>query len=344
MAVYTTQWIYIGNLAEIDTVEGNSTNENDLIPIGLYDNTVISLETITVDDINNDGSIPDDDFGNQEPVSYTLGGVTHNTFLDGEATYYATVTYGDGTTANIIIELYQMQDGSTFVSRDDILDGAHIQSIEITSFHGDNYTGIGHLSDFGLNDTPDSEVMIVCFTAGTLIDTQVGQVAIEQLCAGDMVKTLDHGMQAIRWIGSTTVDAIGKNAPIWIEKGTLGNTRDLKVSPQHRILLCDWRADLLFGVPQVLSAATHLVNDDTIRRMEGGQVEYFHMMFDTHEIVFAEGCPTESFHPGAVGIGALGENARDEIFALFPQLRLNLASYGETSRMSLKAYEARAIL
>ena len=344
MATYSTQWIYIGNFSPLDTNEGNYTNEHDNIPIGNYDNSVMSLETITVNDTNNDGVIRDDDYGYPaEPISYTLGGVTHNTTLDAEATYNAVVTYGDGTTSNIIIELYQMQDGATFLSRDSILDGAHIQNIQITSFNGDGYTGIGHLVDFGLNDTPTSTVLIVCFARGTLIDTPAGPVAIETLKAGDPVRTLDHGTQEIRWIGSTTVPATGKLAPVVITKGALGNSRELLVSPQHRMLVSGWKAELLFGEPQVLAAATHLVNGDTIYRREGGEVEYFHMMFDTHEIVFAEGAPCESFHPGEMGLNALNTATREEIFTLFPELRTNPASYGPTTRTALKGFEARVI-
>jgi len=121
----------------------------------------------------------------------------------------------------------------------------------------------------------------------------------------------------------------------------LGNTRDLRVSPQHRMLLGGWQAQMLFGDDEVLVAAKHLVNDSTILRVEGGEVEYFHMLFDTHEIVFASGAPSESFHPGQIGWGALAEEARAEILELFPELASgDFAQYGASARRSLKAYEA----
>jgi hypothetical protein len=185
------------------------------------------------------------------------------------------------------------------------------------------------------------ERVVVCFAASTMIDTAEGEVAIENLQVGDLVRTADHDYQPIRWIGSSKVAATGSVAPILIKAGALGNTRDLKVSPQHRMLLGGWQAEMLFGDDEVLVAAKHLVNDSTILRVEGGEVEYFHMLFNTHEIVFAEGAPSESFHPGEIGWGALAEEARAEILALFPELASgDFAGYGTSARRTLKAYEA----
>jgi Ca2+-binding RTX toxin-like protein len=183
---------------------------------------------------------------------------------------------------------------------------------------------------------------VVCFTRGSRILTAEGEKAIEDLAAGDLVLTMDHGYQPIRWIGSSIVEGKGRFAPIVIEAGTLGNSRTLRVSPQHRMLLSGWQAELLFDEPEVLVAAKLLVNDHTIRAEEAAEVEYFHMLFDAHEIVYAEGAPSESFHPGHVGWGALAEAAREEILSLFPQLEdMDFTAYGPSARRSLTAPEAR---
>ncbi|OYU17762.1 MAG: hypothetical protein CFE34_14120 [Rhodobacteraceae bacterium PARR1] len=182
---------------------------------------------------------------------------------------------------------------------------------------------------------------VVCFTRGTRILTAEGERRIETLAPGDMVKTLDHGYQPIRWIGSMAVAAVGKLAPILIEAGVLGNHSPLRVSAQHRMLLSGWEAELLYDAAEVLVAAKMLVNDRTIRRDEGGMVEYFHILFDGHEVVFAEGAPSESFHPGQVGFGAMAEEARQEILSLFPALATDGPNaYGPSARRSLTAMEA----
>jgi len=183
---------------------------------------------------------------------------------------------------------------------------------------------------------------VVCFTAGTRIMTVSGERPIETLEPGDLVLTMDHGYQPIRWIGSTTVEAKGNLAPIVIEEGVLGNSRTLRVSPQHRMLLSGWQAELLYDTAEVLAPAKALINDQSIRREEGGTVEYFHMLFDVHEIVYAEGAPSESFHPGEQGWGALAEEARAEILQLFPMLEDgDFMAYGPSVRRSLKANEAK---
>ena len=196
------------------------------------------------------------------------------------------------------------------------------------------------------NTTPDYYLGSdpICFTRGTLIKTDQGEVAIEELAAGDMVLTMDHGYQPIRWIGSSKRAAKGDLAPILIRKGALGNDRDLRVSPQHRMLLQGWQAEMLFGEVEVLATAKSLLNDHSILRDEGGAVEYFHMLFDTHEIIYAEGCPSESFHPGKQGWKALDQATRDEILTLFPQLADgNFNDYGPAARVSLKHKEGKLL-
>lgn len=182
----------------------------------------------------------------------------------------------------------------------------------------------------------------ICLTRGTLIDTPEGPKFIETLSEGDLVHTLDDGPQPIRWIGSRRVEATGKLAPIRIKAGALGNFRDLTVSPNHRMMIRGPKAEMLFGERDVLVAAKHLVNDDTIRRVPGGTVDYFHMLFDSHQIIFAEGCPTESLYPGQEALGAVDPEARAEILTLFPDFEHG-PQQTELSRYELKAWEAQAL-
>ncbi|MFQ1699996.1 Hint domain-containing protein [Loktanella agnita] len=195
-------------------------------------------------------------------------------------------------------------------------------------------------------DTADPTALIdvPCFTAGTLILTPQGERRIEDLCANDLVVTMDHGDQPIRWIGSSPRRAVGPLAPIRICAGALGNTRDLFVSPQHRVLLRGGQAELLFGESEVLVPAKTLVNDRSITRVIGGEVVYYHMLFDRHQIVWSEGAPTESFHPGSVGWNAMDAATRNEILSIFPQLDGgNFENYGASARMSLKSHEAMTL-
>lgn len=183
-------------------------------------------------------------------------------------------------------------------------------------------------------------IVLLCFTRGTQILTDEGEKEVETLSPGDLIQTLDNGLQPVRWISKTKCQAKGKFAPICIKRGTLDNKRDLYVSPQHKMLLTGRQAEVLFGEEQVLASAVSLLNDITITRAEGGEVEYFHVLFDQHEIIYAEGSPTESFYPGETTLSQMDRNTYDELIELFPELEIGGAkAYGEPAKYCLKSYE-----
>ncbi|SMX38034.1 Hint domain-containing protein [Octadecabacter ascidiaceicola] len=206
-----------------------------------------------------------------------------------------------------------------------------------------SYSGSITLDDGSILNFSEIE-NIICFTPNTRIATPTGLVAIEDLEVGDLVVTRDHGLQPIRWIEGRTVPAIDRFAPIKIRKNVLsGQDRDLIVSPQHRVLFQGYRAELLFGESEVLVAATHLVDGMDVTQDEAEMVTYVHILFDQHEIIYAEGAATESFHPGDIGFSAVGDAAREELFAIFPELRVDPRQYGSTARRCLKSHEAKLI-
>jgi len=182
---------------------------------------------------------------------------------------------------------------------------------------------------------------IVCFVSGAMIDTPDGPRLIEDLVVGDLVNTLDHGPQPIRWHGERTVSGRGVFAPIRVDGPAFGGDVALYVSPQHRILLQGWQAEMLMGEDQVLAAATHLLNDRTVVRAPRPEVTYHHIMFDAHQIITANGVLCESFYPGDAALRALAPDCADELFALFPELAVANADYGPMARVELKAHEGR---
>ena len=221
--------------------------------------------------------------------------------------------------------------------------GADLSTLVITRDVNGSKSGTVQLDDGSLLSFSDIE-NIICFTPGTLIATPMGARDIATLRIGDLVVTRDHGLQPIRWIQQRTVEAHDRFAPIRIRPGVVtGLERDLIVSPQHRMLFQGYRAELLFGESEVLVAAKHLVDGLSVTRDIGGTVTYIHMMFDQHEVVYAEGAATESFHPGALGLDAIHDAARAELFAIFPGLRSDVNLYGDTARRCLKRHEAELL-
>ena len=182
-----------------------------------------------------------------------------------------------------------------------------------------------------------------CFTAGTLIAVPGGTARVERLVPGDLVETLDHGAQVLRWIGQRSVAGRGDLAPVRFARGAVGNARPLLVSPQHRMLVGGWAAELFFGQDEVLVAARHLVGSPGVTRHETESVRYVHLLFDRHEIVFAEGAASESFHPGSILLNR-DRALRAEIAAIFPELTgIRAAGAPPLARPELAGREARVL-
>jgi hypothetical protein len=103
-------------------------------------------------------------------------------------------------------------------------------------------------------------------------------------------------------------------------------------------------AELLFGEEEVLVAARDLVNDSTVRRVPGGTVEYVHLLFDEHQIVFSEKLATESFLPGPQITASFEAEIVDEICTIFPEIDRNSGEgYGPMARRGLRSFEVAAM-
>lgn len=170
---------------------------------------------------------------------------------------------------------------------------------------------------------------VTCFVRGTLIETDQGPVPIESLQAGHRILTSEDGFKPLRIAMSRklSADDLCQNAnlrPVRIVAGALGNglpERDLLVSRQHRMVVSSKIAERMFGEKVVLIAAIRLTElPGVFIEPDDIAVEYFHLLFDRHEVIFAEGAPTESLYTGAESLKSLTQQARDEIELLFPDL------------------------
>lgn len=133
-----------------------------------------------------------------------------------------------------------------------------------------------------------------CFVGGTLIQLEDCEIAIEDLQEGDMVLTVSGEYEPVKWVGhfSKTIDASDPDAslnsyPVRIAKDAFAPNqpkRDLYVSRLHSVWIDD-----------VLVPAMDLVNDLTITIEERSEVTYYHLELPTHNVIYAEGLPAESF-------------------------------------------------
>jgi hypothetical protein len=218
--------------------------------------------------------------------------------------------------------------------------------------YGDTFVFPGDDSDEAVYDVEDTSDDAPCFAAGTLIKTQRGEVPVEKLTAGDLVLTLDHGYAPISWVGSRQLHAIdlARNPnlrPIRIQSGALGENQpeqDLVVSPQHRVLVRSAVAERMFGSREVLVAAKHLVGILGVQvENEIKEVSYWHFMFKTHELVFSGGAVTESMYAGPQALKSISDEARDELFTLFPELRPEHGALPQPARQLIPGRSGRQL-
>lgn len=189
------------------------------------------------------------------------------------------------------------------------------------------------------SQTPVGSFGPTCFTPGTLIRTPYGERLIECLRVGDMVETLDDGMQPIRAVLREHVRAAGKFAPVRFAPGAIGNKLPLMVSQQHRMLISGWQAQLLFAQDEVLIAAKHLLHATGVTKPEGGTVAYIHLLFDKHQIIFGGGVPSESYYPSHA-VTSQDQQSLDELLSLFPDLARQLLGAAKPVRPVLRRDEA----
>ena len=175
-----------------------------------------------------------------------------------------------------------------------------------------------------LDDTP----IVPCFTPGAYISTPDGPRLVETLSAGDLIDTRDFGPQPIVKVLRTHISAAELRSkphlrPIKIKAGALGNdvpSADLLVSPQHRMLINDWRAEYLFGEEEVLATAKSMLNDATmVTDVRDKPVEYIHLILETHQIIYANDAPTESVLLSGDFLGSMPLAVCCELRELFPQ-------------------------
>ncbi|WP_306155168.1 Hint domain-containing protein [Roseovarius sp. MMSF_3281] len=282
-------------------------------------------------------------------TSHTNDGVA----IDGSAynvshhwSYKATITYSDGTTLETTIMAMRLVDDPdqsgtgdyhgklVFRLHDNAIDNvyngddgaggnnyplAKLETITITDYVND--VAARSMSNALADDYP------VCLTRGVLIKTDKGEVKVEDLKIGDHVLTVDHGFQRLRWIGSRKIskDELknnGKLKPVLIKAGALAAgwpEHDLLVSPQHRIFITSRIAHRITGFNEVLIPAKKLAGYPGVQHSElGNDVEYFHLLFDSHELIWSNGAITESLYVGPQALKALPPESLEEIQELFP--------------------------
>lgn len=305
MTVYNWNVLFLGTAADIDTDETSIAAESPNALLGTY-GTVGSplkdqVKSLVVDDADDDTNInsDNDNFASSEAI--TVDGVSKT--LDSGVVYNATLTYTDGTTATITAVVMQMTDGSLYLAPElsqnadfTAMEAKAIRSLTLDSVAANptNVAANRQQTDF-----------VACFVRGTRIHTPSGPCNVEELRAGDLVLTVDNGVQTLRWIGHRLIGVAEQmldptRRPVRIDPETLGPGlphRTLWLSQLHAVAICSSIAKRMTGHSELLVRANRLCGAPGItREPQLRPVAYFHLQFDRHELVLAEGVPAESLY------------------------------------------------
>lgn len=198
-------------------------------------------------------------------------------------------------------------------------------------------------------------VNVPCFCQRTSLIGENGRtIRIEEICEGDLVQAIDGKLHSVRWIGvktlsKTILQAEERLRPIKISAGALGPavpSDDLLVSPQHRILVKSKIVERMFGVQQVLVAAKKLLDLEGVEIVRDfREVTYYHILFDQHEIIVANGAAAESLYLGPQAQKSLSPASLREIEDIFPEIgELNRTSTFEAAALIPSGKKARRLI
>ncbi|MDZ4311285.1 MAG: Hint domain-containing protein [Cypionkella sp.] len=190
---------------------------------------------------------------------------------------------------------------------------------------------------------------VICFTPDTRVATPDGVQQIRTLRPGDLILTRDNGPQEVLWSGHRRMSgarlyAMPHLRPIRFKANSMGLHRpdeDLLVSPQHRMLVKGAASQALFNTAEVLVAAEDLVNDATVTVDHAlREVTYVHILLERHNIVWANGLETESFHPSNTALDTVDPVQREGLLNILPEIEENPHAYGDYARRNISGSEA----
>ncbi len=171
---------------------------------------------------------------------------------------------------------------------------------------------------------------------GTLIGCETGPVAVEDLRPGDRVCTLDNGPQTLLWVGSISISSqpdAKKPSPtlsrITADSFGLGRPMpDLLLGPSARLLRRDPAIIAAVGTAAALAPVTAFIDGDTVLEIHpASPTRVYHLLFESQQIIYANGLEIESYHPGKTIETSLSREVLPMFMDMFPHIS-SLGNFG----------------
>ena len=143
-----------------------------------------------------------------------------------------------------------------------------------------------------LDPTDNAPAQVMCFAAGTRLQTRDGMKKVEDMALGDLTITRGGRCAPVIWSGRRTVNCRAHPKPetVWpvrVQAGAFGRglpRRALFLSPDHAVFVGD-----------ALIPIKYLINGTTIAQVPMDKVTYYHVQLPHHDLLLAEGLPVESY-------------------------------------------------
>ncbi|WP_300518696.1 Hint domain-containing protein [Aliiroseovarius sp.] len=152
-----------------------------------------------------------------------------------------------------------------------------------------------------------------------MILTDQGERPARDLVAGDLVMTRDNGMQPVLWAGRSRDPKTGP-APVRFKARGQGEG-SMVLAPGHLALLDHAKAELLFGVSEVLVHASDLTDLPGVSPAHRSAPAWVHLLLPGHELVRAAGVWVESLAPDMRQMECSHPDLAEEICTTVPRLR-----------------------
>lgn len=127
-----------------------------------------------------------------------------------------------------------------------------------------------------------------------LIMTCDGEKRVADLRPGERIVTRDSGTAILREVTGRRIET----RAVRIKAGSLGHNRperDATLPAGQPVLLRDWRAQAIFGAPQVLAAAGRLADGEFVSVRDGVTMTVFDLEFDNPHVLYVDGLEVASF-------------------------------------------------
>lgn len=184
---------------------------------------------------------------------------------------------------------------------------------------------------------PQFEEAFSAFARGTIFQTQLGPVAVEDLLPGDMVLSADGAFQKLTWKGSMML--------VPSAEGQSPNMRHLTRMASEAMGLGRPANDTVFGpsariihrAPGIKTLTGKSIALVPLRDFTDGvniveltpmtSVHVFHLAFEEHHRLITGGIEVESYHPGLAHRFQLRGDLLRLFMTLFPQI-LDFTEFG----------------